>query len=93
MEILINVPDDVAGQLGRRWKDLPRRALEALVADAYRDGALTAFQVQELLGLPSRWETDAFLKRKGAYLDYTEEDLEADLQAARGIARRGIARP
>jgi predicted HTH domain antitoxin len=87
MEILIHVPDDVAGQLGRRWKDLPRRALEALVADGYREGALTAFQVQELLGLPSRWETDAFLKREGAFLDYTEEDLEADLQAVRGIAR------
>lgn len=87
MEILITVPDDVGRQLGRQWKDVPRRALEALVADAYREGVLTVAQVQQILGLPSRLETDAFLKREGAYLDYTEEDLEEDFRALGGQRR------
>jgi hypothetical protein len=85
MEISITVPDDIARQLGRRWEDLPRRTLEALVAGAYREGVLTGPQAQELLGLRSRMELDAFLKGAGIFLDYTEEDLEADVQTLRDV--------
>lgn len=38
-----------------------------------------------MLGFNSRWETDAFLKQAGAYLDYTEADLERDLAVSRQI--------
>lgn len=78
MEISITVPDDVGRQLSERWEDLPRHALEALVADAYRHRALTAGQVRRLLDLPTRLDVDAFLKRAGAYLSYGESDLEQD---------------
>lgn len=78
MEISITVPDDIAQRLRGQWRDLPRHALEALVADAYRHGLLTAGQVRQWLDLPSRLEVDAFLMRAGAYLHYTTEDLDED---------------
>lgn len=62
--------------------------LEALVVDAYRRDVLTAAEVQEILGLSSRHDTDAFLKEAGADLGYTVEDLEEDLQAYRDASRR-----
>lgn len=78
MEISITVPDDIAQRLRGQWHDLPRHALEALVADAYRHGLLTAGQVRQWLDLPSRMEVDAFLKQAGAYLHYAAEDLDED---------------
>ncbi len=35
----------------------------------------------KLLKLPSHLATDAFLKQHGAYLHYTEIDLEQDIEA------------
>jgi hypothetical protein len=78
VEISISVPDDLAEQLRSGWGDLPRHALEALAADAYREGLLTAGQVRRLLGFRTRLELDAFLKEAGAFLHYTGEDLEED---------------
>jgi hypothetical protein len=61
-------------------------ALRALSAQAYRDGQLTHAEVQRVLSLKSRLEADAFLKQAGAYLDYTEADLDNDLAALRRIS-------
>ncbi len=80
MNISITLPDDVALRMSKHWQDLPRRTLEALVADAYRADVVTAGQVRSILGLETRLEVDAFLKEAGAYLDYTEEDLERDIR-------------
>jgi hypothetical protein len=88
VEISISLPDDVAERLHGRWQDLPRHALEALAADAYRQDLLTAAEVQKILGLGSRFETDAFLKQAGADLGYTWKDLEDDLQAFRDASNR-----
>jgi predicted HTH domain antitoxin len=82
-QVAVELPDDIAEKIEAGGRDLSRRALEALAADAYRSGEITAAQVQTLLGLPSRWETDAFLKSRGAYLAYDEAELEADLEAIR----------
>lgn len=88
MEISIQIPDEVGERLHSRWQDLPRHALEALVIDAYRRDVLTAAEVQRILGLPSRHETDAFLNEAGADLGYTWQDLEEDLQAFREASSR-----
>ena len=87
MNVAIEIPENVSAPLRSRWKDVPRRALEAVAAEAYRSGALTAHQVGELLSHGSRWETESFLKRVQAYLHYGEADLERDLAALR--ATRG----
>ncbi|HEY0077378.1 MAG TPA: UPF0175 family protein [Pyrinomonadaceae bacterium] len=80
MDIEIELPEDVAQQLEAEWgaQSLPRKALEALTLEAYRCGVLSGAQLQSALGFSSRWETEAFLKRSRAYLDYAETDLDED---------------
>jgi uncharacterized protein UPF0175 len=85
MNVAIELPKEIASSLAGPGEDLSRIALEALAAQAYRDGKLTHAEVQHLLGFNSRWETDAFLKRAGAHLDYTEADLERDLKTSQQI--------
>jgi len=85
--VSVELPDDVARQLEVGGHDLSRRVLEALALEAYRTGEITAAQVQEMLGLTSRWETEAFLKARKAYLQYSEADLDTDLLAIRAAAQ------
>jgi uncharacterized protein UPF0175 len=80
--VAIELTEDIASRLGRQ-DELSRLALKALAADRYRSGKLTHAEVQRVLGFASRWETDAFLKEAAAYLDYTEADLERDLENSR----------
>ena len=86
MDVAIRVPEEVARLMKERWGDLPRRVLELVAIDGYRTGLLTEAQVQAMLGLPSRWEADAFLKQAHAYHDYTETDLDRDLAALRKVS-------
>lgn len=83
MVVELQVPDDIAEKLAKKWTDLPRCALEALAVDAYRERVLTAYEVQRLLGLSSRWKTEELLKRAGADLGYSEQDLQEDAATLR----------
>ena len=85
MNVAFEIPEDVSQRLAARWGDLSRRSLEAVAADAYRAGVLTAQEVQTMLDLASRWEVEAFLKRAQAHLDYTEVDLDSDLVTLRKL--------
>lgn len=87
MQIAVELPEDIAERLRDAWRDVPRGAIEAIAVEGYRDGTLSRDQVGRLLGL-SFWETEAFLKRRHAYLTYTEEDLENDRQDLDRIARQ-----
>ena len=80
MNISITLPDPIAAQISNQWADLPRRTLEALVADACREKVISNPQAQQILGLESRLELDAFLKKSGVYLEYSDEDLNQDIQ-------------
>ena len=62
--------------------------LRAVAVEAYRAGMITPAQVQRMLGLRSRWETEAFLHRAEAYHDYTMDDLERDLTVIRDASRQ-----
>ena len=90
MVIQLNLPEDVIRQLEAQWgpDSLSRKALEALAAEAYRSGALTAAEVQRVLGLSSRWEAEDFLKRAQAHLDYSDADIEQDASAIRQVSPR-----
>ena len=61
--------------------------------EAYRSGAITPAQVQEMLGLRSRWETESFLRRAEAFHDCTMDDLERDITAIRAASRNDRVRP
>jgi predicted HTH domain antitoxin len=88
MEVLLRVPDDIAEKIQARPEDLPRRALESLAADSYRAGMITSGEVQRMLSFETRMQTDAFLKERGAYLHYTEEDLQKDIETLRRLSGR-----
>jgi hypothetical protein len=83
MNVAIEIPDEMSALLQSRWGNITERAREAVAAEAYRSGALTAEQIGKFLGHESRWETEAFLKRVGASLDYGEPDLQHDLAVLR----------
>jgi hypothetical protein len=85
MDVAIKVPEDVARQLEATWGSVSQRALEALALEAYRSGVITEAEVQRMLNLSSRWEVEAFLRRAQAYLDYTEADLEQDVETIRQV--------
>jgi len=82
--VAIELSEEIASRLGEPG-ELARLALEALAAQGYRSGKLTHTEVQKMLGFTSRWDTDSFLKQAGAYLDYTEADLEHDLTVSRQL--------
>ena len=83
MSVAIEIPDGVGRALTARGADVTRAVLEAVAIEAYRSGAITPAQVQEMLGLRSRWETESFLHRAEAYHDYTMDDLDRDIAAIR----------
>ena len=80
MQITVQLPDNIARQLSPAPGDIPRRILEAVAVEGYRSEQLSRGQVSELLGL-NFWETEAFLKKHGANLHYSKEDLEQDARA------------
>lgn len=79
MQIAIELPDDIANQL--QTVNPSRRVLELIAADSYRQGRIGAAEVRRILNFSSRWQTYEFLKQEKAYLPYTEDDLEQDVQA------------
>jgi hypothetical protein len=88
LNVAIEIPDDIGQLLARQAGDVSRAVLEAVAAEAYRAGTITPAQVQQMLGLRSRWETESFLRRAEAYHDYTMDDLERDITAIRDASRQ-----
>ena len=87
MNVAIEIPDEVARQVAAVSGDVSRVVLEAVAIEGYRSGAITPAQVQQMLGLRSRWETEALLRRAEAFHDYTMDDLERDLDTVREVSR------
>ena len=85
--IEISVPDDLVRAIGAKPSDLPRRAFEAMVSEAYRVGQISHAQVGEMLGL-DRWQTDAFLKGAQAYRACESAEFAEDLATLRSLARQ-----
>ena len=89
MQITISLPDNIAQSLEAKWGNLERRLLEQIVVQAYREGAISAGKVRELLGMKNRLEADAFLQSKGIHLAYDEAEFEADQQTHEQLRREG----
>jgi hypothetical protein len=62
MNLTVEIPDDVAQRLSAVGGDLSRRALEALVAEEYKQGHLTKPDLRRLLSLETSDQIDGFLK-------------------------------
>jgi len=83
MEVMLEIPDDIAARLGGAGDDLSRRALEALIAEEYRRGNLHKPDLRRLLGLETSYQIDGFLKAHHVYDEYTMEDLERERNSLR----------
>ena len=64
-----------------------RRTLESIAVEAFRAGQLTQPELRRRLGFDIRSALDAFLKERGVYTDYDQEDLMQDL---RDLDRLGL---
>jgi post-segregation antitoxin (ccd killing protein) len=87
MNLTVQIPDDVAERLRAAGGDLSRRALEALVAEEYRQGHLTKPDLRRLLGLETSDQIDGFLKAHEVWIDYSLKDLERERA---GLERLGL---
>ena len=83
MQVMIELPDELADQIRKTSGDVARRVLEAFAIDSYRSGKLTGWQARHLLGLETRFELDALLRRAGVFREYTPEELERDFASSR----------
>jgi hypothetical protein len=78
MEVTVQIPDDIAIRISETGGDLSRRALEALLAEEYRNGHLNKPDLRRLLGFETSYEIDGFLKAHNVYDEYTLEDFERE---------------
>jgi len=85
MAITIELPAQIETHLETDWTDLPRHALEGFAIEAFRNGKLSSYQVGQMLGLQSRWETITFLSERGVYPGYDLEDFDNDMQVQEQI--------
>lgn len=89
MEITLRIPDRLAGLFKTLGDDLPRRALEALAIQGYREGSLTRFQVGQVLSL-SRVETEDLLARYVDLYDYDPSELDREAQALERLSDQAM---
>lgn len=83
MQIQIDLPEDIASALIAGGQDICRTAAESLALEGYRTGRLSEEQMRRLLRFESRLQVHAFLKDHQVYLNYSEDDLEHDLETVR----------
>ena len=82
MQVTMDIPEGISRALSAEFENLGRAALEALAAEAYRRGVLTALQVRLLLGHESRWETQDFLASRQAIRSLSADEILSDAEIA-----------
>src|SRR5438105_8284792 len=78
MQIVVDIADEFVQALFPAGQDPARAALEAIAIEGYRAHRLTGYQLRQLLGIPSRYEMDGFLKQHQVWLEYSIEDFERE---------------
>jgi hypothetical protein len=78
MNLIVQIPDDVAQRLAAAGGDLSRRALEALALEEYKHGHLTKAELRRLLGFGTRDALDGFLKAHDVFESFSLDDLERE---------------
>jgi Uncharacterised protein family (UPF0175) len=79
MTTTLEIPDELAASIVGSSASPSRAVLEAVAADAHRRGCITAFQVRQLLGHDSRWETQAFLCDRQAFSELSVGEILEDV--------------
>lgn len=90
MQVMVEIPDEMARKLIPQGQDPARATLEAVAIEGYRSGALSAWQTRQLLGFGTRYELDGFLKAHNVWEQaYGLEELEQDRDAMRRLEVEG----
>ncbi len=79
MQIVVELPDDMARQMIPAGRDPSRAALEDMAVEAYRARRLTGHQLATLLGM-DRYALDGFLKEREDWLEYTKDELRREVE-------------
>ncbi len=79
MQLNIKLPEKIEAALREEWGDLSVAAKEALAIESYRTGRISTGFVAEMLGM-SVIETHQWLAGRGVPMNYSREDLDADLR-------------
>ena len=66
MEIILNIPDELARRVAPEGKEPARVALEALALEGYRTELLSESGVRQMLGFETRMEVHALLNRRAS---------------------------
>lgn len=77
MQVIVEMPDQVARQWGETPDAVGRHVMEDAAIEGYRAGRLTQRQVGAMLGL-DYWQTETFLNERAVSLNYSAADLAAD---------------
>ncbi len=84
MQFMVDLPDEVVGQVIPSGHDPARAALEGLAVEAYRTHRLSEHQLAILLGM-SRYELDGFLKAREVWHEYSASEIEQELETGRRL--------
>ena len=79
ISVTLTLPDAIAAQLQLQQKNISLQLLESFAAEKYRDRLLTAYQVGQLLGHDSWWETEEFLQQHQCFHHYDDQELEEEM--------------
>lgn len=82
MTLTVNIPDDLAAELGAGFQNLGRAALEALAVEAYAKEVLSLEQVRRMLELESCWEAQAVLSKHGGWPGHSADEILADTRTS-----------
>jgi hypothetical protein len=88
MQINLDLPQDIEQRLQTHLDSLSHCALEAIALEAYKARLITTAEVQQMLKLPSRLATDAFLKQHEAFIPYTLDEIQQDIEAIAPLLSR-----
>jgi hypothetical protein len=82
MHVQFDIPEHLARQFEEESGGIARAALEALAIEGVRSGKLTAHEARQMLGIPSRYQMDGFLKAHAVLLPITMEEVVRDGETA-----------
>ena len=87
MQVNFDVPEDVVRQFAAEPGGITRAALEALAIEGVRSGRLTTHQARQILGIPSRYEMDGFLKVHCVLPPVTLQEVVRDGETATAFSK------
>jgi Uncharacterised protein family (UPF0175) len=79
MDVVVQIPDDLAQRLAAAGVDLSRHALESFALEEYKANRITKAELRRWLGFGTRYELDGFLKEHNVLTNFSIDDLHREV--------------